>query len=195
MKVNVQTIHGNWDLGHTLDKHMLYSNYVGDNDQGHPQFESVRTEVGEALYQLKYCSAFEYVPLIGQQLHASLGTVYSSASVIVSMPPSKQRWKQPVEELAKDLAARMQVPYVSNLLVKTSATEQMKDIADRAEKVRLLKAAFSVDRVPNLRSHDVLIVDDLFDTGSSLEAATHVLKAHPRIRKVFAAVITRRRNA
>ena len=65
MKVNVQAIHGNWDLGYTLDKHMLSSTYLGDNEQGHPQFDSVRTEVGEALFQLKYRSAFQKIPLIG----------------------------------------------------------------------------------------------------------------------------------
>ena len=31
MEVNVQPIHGNWDLGYSLDKHVLSSVYLGDD--------------------------------------------------------------------------------------------------------------------------------------------------------------------
>jgi predicted amidophosphoribosyltransferase len=70
----------------------------------------------------------------------------------------------------------------------------MKDIQDRTGKVNALKAVFAVEDSLSTGVFDVLIVDDLFDTGSSLEAATDVLKSHSKVRNVFAAVVTRKRD-
>ncbi|WP_454743956.1 hypothetical protein [Cupriavidus necator] len=53
MKTNLKQIFGNWDLGYALDKHTLRSTYIGDNEYGHPQFNTERSEPGEALFQLK----------------------------------------------------------------------------------------------------------------------------------------------
>lgn len=54
MKTNIQSIQGPWDLGYSLDKHTLNSVYTGDNEYGHPMFDTARSESGEVLYQLKY---------------------------------------------------------------------------------------------------------------------------------------------
>ena len=108
------------------------------------------------------------------------------------MPPSKHRTIQPVAELARHISAQMRVPCVENLLVKTGQTTQMKDIASRDDRVSALCAAFAVyDVLPSGR-HDVLLVDDLFDTGSSLEAATKVLRGYSKIGRIFAATVTRK---
>ena len=53
MKTVIRQITGSWDLGYVLDKHVLSSVYLGDNAYGHPQFDTTRSEVGEALYKLK----------------------------------------------------------------------------------------------------------------------------------------------
>lgn len=112
------------------------------------------------------------------------------------MPASKTRSRQPVTELARDLAARMKIPCVENLLVKNTVTAAMKDIAARSEKIRQLKEPFSInDVLENDGTYDVLIVDDLFDSGSSLEAATYTLRGYAKIRNVFAVTVTRKRNA
>jgi len=52
MKVNIRKLDGSWDLGYALHKHTLSSIYLGDNEYGHPQFDTTRSEPGEALYQL-----------------------------------------------------------------------------------------------------------------------------------------------
>ncbi|MCE9686360.1 ComF family protein [Shewanella sp. AS16] len=193
MDVNVKQIEGIWTLGYSLDRHTTRSTPVGYNEYGHMQFDTERPEAGEALFQLKYRSDYSQVPIIGQQLYSSFGSAFASASLVVPMPASTSRSRQPVTEIAKDLAQRMRVPCVENLLVKTGITPPMKDIESRAEKVAALVGAFNVYDVLGEGIFDVLIVDDLFDTGSSLEAATTVLRGYRKIRNVYVSTVTRKR--
>ncbi len=193
MKVNIQRIHGNWNLGYSLDKHSLKSVYIGDNQQGHPMFDTTRTEVGEALYQLKYQFDYNQVPPIGEQMYGSLSGYFSTASFIVPMPPSKLRPRQPVVEIARYIAKKMSIPCCESLLVKANGTVQMKDISNREDKIDALINTLSVNDQLGDGLYDVLIVDDLFDTGSSLEAATTTLRSYSKIRNIYAATVTRKR--
>jgi predicted amidophosphoribosyltransferase len=192
MKVNVRQMQGPWDAGYSLDKHTISSTYLGDDEYGHPQFDTTRSEVGEALFRLKYRADRSQAPILAAQMATSLGRHFSSVSVVVPMPPSKHRAVQPVAELARHLAAQMDVPCGENLLVKTGQTAQMKDIASRDDRVSALCAAFVVYDVLSGGRHDVLIVDDLFDTGSSLEAATKVLRGYSKVGRIFVATVTRK---
>ncbi len=69
----------------------------------------------------------------------------------------------------------------------------MKDITTREEKVSALMGAFTIYDVLKTGFYDVLIVDDLFDTGSPLEAATNVLRTYSKIRHIYVATVTRKR--
>lgn len=54
MDIKLKEVHGNWAAGYALDKHTVSSTFDGYDDNGHPKFTTIRTEVGEATYQLKY---------------------------------------------------------------------------------------------------------------------------------------------
>ena len=193
MEVDVKQIHGNWDLGYSLDKHTTRSIPIGPNEWGHMQFDTLRPEAGEALFQLKYRSDFSQIQIIAAQMHQSLYGHFRSAGLIIPMPPSKHRARQPVVEIARALAQLMNIPCYENLLVKTTSTPQMKDIPSREEKVQTLMNSFTIyDQLPE-GIYDILIIDDLYDTGSSLEAATNVLRNYPKIENIFVATITRKR--
>lgn len=193
MKVNVKQITGAWTLGYSLDKHTTKSTPIGDDAQGHMQFDTIRPEAGEALFQLKYRRDFSQVSIIAQQMNESFGSAFSSCGLIIPMPASKTRDRQPVTEIARELAQLMGIPCYENLLVKTNATPSMKDIETREEKISTLMGAFTVYDVLDSNLYDVLIIDDLFDTGSSLEAATNVINGYNKIRNVYVATVTRKR--
>ena len=193
MNIDIKEIKGAWTLGYSLDKHTTSSTPTGYNQAGHMQFDTVRPEAGEALFQLKYRSDYSQVQLIAQQMNVSFGVVFSSASLVIPMPASKQRTRQPVTEIAREFARLKGVPCYEDLLVKTSETPPMKDIPVREEKIAALMGAFTVYDVLSNGINDVLIVDDLFDTGSSLEAATTVLKGYSKIRNIYVATVTRKR--
>ena len=191
MKVNVQQIFDKWDIGYSLDKHSISSVFIGNNEYGHPTFNTTRTEVGEALYQLKYNADHNKITMLAKQIVDSLGNYFQSATFIMPMPPSKPRTLQPVKEIAKQVSILMDITYNDNVLEKTSCTDQMKNISSKEERVKTLCSAFKVNDVLADGKYNVLIMDDLYDTGSSLEAATITLKQYTKINKIFVATVTR----
>lgn len=193
MEVDIKQLHGDWNLGFSLDKHTISSTPIGPNQWGRMQFDTIRPEAGEALFQLKYRSDFTQVLPIAAQMSQSFSAYFASASLIIPMPPSKQRTKQPVTEIAKELSRIMNIPCYEELLLKTTATPPMKDIATREEKVQTLTDAFIINDQLGNGIYDILIVDDLYDTGSSLEAATTVLRQYAKIGNIYVATVTRKR--
>lgn len=196
MKVNVKQIHGNWDLGYSLDKHKIRSIFTGYNEYGHKTFDTLRTDIGEALYQLKYGFDFDKVEVISAELSKNIVPLIPDISFVMAMPPSKRRDRQPVLELAESLAKKMNKPCINNILLKSKQTSQMKDIKDRDERIKLLSESFQLNedvmsqRLPST-NYTVLIVDDLFDSGTSLEVATQKFKECGKINKILVATVTR----
>jgi len=192
MNVNIKQHIGTWTLGYSLDKHTTSSVPIGPNEYGHMQFDTTRPEAGEALFQLKYRSDFSQVPIIAQQMYASFDPAFSSAGLIIPMPASIKRAHQPVNEIAKEFARLKGVPCIENLLVKTLETPSMKDLDKKEEKLAALVGVFTVNDVLPQGVYDVVLIDDLIDTGSSLEAATNVLIGYDKIRNVYVATVTRK---
>lgn len=196
MKVNVKKITGAWDLGFSLDKHTISSEYLGDNEYGRSIFNTIRTDIGEAIYQLKYKSDFNQVNSIATELNKNIVSKLPEISFIMAMPPSKERKLQPVIEIADKLGEHINKPCIHNLLFKSQNTPQMKDIDDRDKRVQLLSESFQVDQaIMNQRlpktGYNVLIIDDLFDSGTSLEVASQKLRECGKIDKILVATATR----
>lgn len=191
MKVNIIKIEGNWDLGYVLDQHSISSEPDGEYESGRTKFKTARTELGEALFQLKYRSNFNFVDPIADTLIKHLGYAFKSTDFVIPMPPSKTRYKQPVQEIAKAVAHRMSKPYLEGLLVKNGTTLQMKDITGKENKMAALLECFSVEDVLDEGEHDILLIDDLYSSGASIEAACDVLREYENIGNLYVAAITR----
>lgn len=196
MNVSVKVLNGIWDKGFSLDKHKISSTYTGENQYGHPTFDTLRTDIGEALYQLKYKSDFSKCDIIASNINNHIIPLLPFVSFIFSMPPSKSRPKQPVIEIGNSLSKIIGKPCINEILVKSKTTPQMKDITNREDRVNILLDAFVIDikvvqtRLPK-EKYNVLIIDDLFDTGTSLEAVTKKLKECGKIGQVLVATVTR----
>jgi predicted amidophosphoribosyltransferase len=146
--VKLREIVGNWDRGFVLHKHVLSSVYVGDGPNGRPQFDTTRSEPGEALFQLKYRQDFTKAPLLAVQLHASVAPLLEQVSFIVPMPASTARPRQPVHEIARELGRLMNIPVFENILVKNAAPEgspQLKNLNSKEEKLAALAGRFSLN--------------------------------------------------
>ena len=76
MKTNVRQISGPWNLGYTLDKHTINSTYTGEDIYGRATFDTTRTEVGEALYQLKYRFNHSQATVLAGRLCFPCGTSF-----------------------------------------------------------------------------------------------------------------------
>lgn len=113
---------------------------------------------------------------------------------IVPMPPSvASRAKQPVIELARGIAMGVGVPICEDCVAKIKKTPQLKDIRDYAEKKKILSDAFYVN-LSQTKGMRLLVFDDLYDTGASMDALVHHLKTNGHASQVYVLALTYTRN-
>lgn len=155
---------GPWDSGWALGFH---SRFQGSDWK--------RSQVGEMAFRLKYHSDFSVIqPLIQKmkeliQAHPEIGQV----DLIIPMPASVQRKKDPVSCFTKELASQLKVNYWP-MLEKSRKTEQQKQFQTLAQKKANVAGAFRLQS--SIKGKKVLVVDDLFDSGATLEEITKLLK-------------------
>jgi predicted amidophosphoribosyltransferase len=191
LKVSLKEIHGLWDKGWVLDKHTLSSTYLGEDEYGHARFNTIRSEVGESTYQLKYKHDWNQVEPLAQSLAENIFPRLNNVGFIVPMPATTARNRQPVVEIAKALGHIVEKPVLTDTLRKASTGKPLKDIHTKDEKMEAIGDSFSVnDEIEKPGPWNVLIVDDLFDTGASMEAACKVLRAYPKVRRIYVAALT-----
>lgn len=101
---------GRWREGFALDYHTLSSVYLGDNEFGHPQFDSTRSEVSELLYRLKYNRDKTAVVALANAAVRFVRSWKPGAEVLIPVPPSRPRAVQPVLLLGEEIAKRLKIP-------------------------------------------------------------------------------------
>ncbi|MCL2189174.1 MAG: hypothetical protein FWC16_09670 [Defluviitaleaceae bacterium] len=190
MSINPIEIHGNWNHGFVLDKHVVSSTPIGENVYGRMQYETVRTELGELVYQLKYRGRYECINSILALISPFLDSIKEqwAVDVIIPIPASKQRDIQPVHELAHAIAQYLRVDYFDEVLEKTSSTAS-KDM-DKSSKT--LKGNI-VAKIKAQREHNILLIDDLFQSGETLKECVSVLREDEMLKQIYVLVMTKTR--
>src|SRR5882672_4752298 len=112
VKFQARTIIGAWHSGYALDLHTLSSTYVGDDEFGHPRFDTKRSEIGDLLYQLKYNSDRMAVEKIAEAAETFIGQWKPAIDFLVPVPPSTVRSAPPVVLVAQSLSKRLGIPLV-----------------------------------------------------------------------------------
>ncbi len=191
MNINLKQIYGNWDEGYALDRHVISSTPIGYNDYGRMQFDTNRTDAGEALFLLKYRSRWDQAPPLAQAVFAHIVPKFPPIGLIVPMPPSSIRARQPVFEVANELAQLMSLTSWENILTKAPGGASLKNLVTKQDKVNALAGRITVtDAIATQGKWDALLLDDLFDSGASMEAATAALKTYSKVDKVYVAALT-----
>ncbi|WP_274851423.1 ComF family protein [Serratia marcescens] len=186
MNVNIKQIYGNWNLGFAMDKHSIRSVPIGADEWGHMRFDTERTEVGEALFQLKYRDDWTKVQPLAQCLADSAVPLFNNIGFILPMPASNVRQRQPVTEIAHNLAELIGKPCFDNLLVKAPGGVSLKNLSTKDEKIEAIGDSFSVnDIIDGVGPWNVLIVDDLFHTGATMEAACGALRRYNKVANIY----------
>lgn len=174
-----------------LDKHSVSSVYLGEDQHGHSQFNTTRTEVGEATFQIKYRQDWAQAKPLAQAIADNIYPKLSQVGFIVPMPASSQRARQPITEVANMLGVLVKTPVFSNLLIRAAGGKPLKDLSTKEEKIEAIGSSFSVnDEIPDSGRWNVLVVDDLFHTGASMEAACKVLRTYAKVGRIYVAALT-----
>jgi len=188
----LKKITGSFDLGYSADKHTIRSIPTGINESGHTTFDTTRSEMGEALFQLKYRSDFSKVTVIAHHLAKIICNKMGDARVIVPVPPSKPRSRQPVIEIARAVSKITGIPTNEDLLTKCMDAPQMKDISTQEEKVKMLESTLKISAPNASIQGPILLIDDLFDTGSSLNSCTNIIRTSIPNERIYALTVTRK---
>lgn len=194
--MNPLHVEGAWRLGWTLDVHTTSSVFLGYDQHDRAQFDTTRSALGELLYQLKYNNQMQAASAIATamaEFFTDKPIVLSRVELVVPVPPSSRRPVQPVTEIASQLAARLHKPWSATAVRKTRETPPLKHMADLEHRREALDGAFEVDPA-QVNGKSVLLVDDLYRSGSTANAVTLSLIAAGAARVYFLAATRTRSN-
>lgn len=127
---------------------------------------------------LKYGSVIEVGRVLGELLYFS--TNIPKAEIITAVPlhPTKKRSRgfNQAEEIAKTLAAQMNLPY-KRLLKRTVDTPSQAGRQSRKQRLTALTTAFAPTAAKTkVSGKSILIIDDVVTTGTTLNECAKVLK-------------------
>lgn len=133
-----------------------------------------------SITRIKYTGAREYLDYYGKKAVQYCGDRIRNMRVdaIVPIPVHKSRLKirgyNQALVLAEIMGREMGIPVLPDVLSRRKKTAASKEL-NAAERLKNLTSAFFAGNIPeDMRS--VLIVDDIFTTGATLEAASRCLK-------------------
>jgi hypothetical protein len=154
---------GSWQAGFALDFH---SSYKGADWN--------RSGVGNLVYRLKYESDATVLPKLVEHTRNLFAAhpEMSQFDIIVPVPSSTPREFSPVHEFCKALASAARRP-MQPCVVKTRATKPQKEMHTLPQKRDNVAGAFAVNN--DITGKRILLVDDLYDSGATLEEITKVL--------------------
>ncbi|MCC7163749.1 MAG: RecQ family ATP-dependent DNA helicase [Anaerolineae bacterium] len=164
-KPHARLLTGPWRAGWALDFH---SRFDGETQN--------RGVIGDLVFRYKYRGeqnlarelAARWADLVRQ--HPELPSFYG----VIPVPPSAPREFDPVGNLARALAKELKIPASFGVLVKTRATKQQKEMSALAQKQANVRGAFALQG--DVRGKHILLVDDLYDSGATLQEAARVLQ-------------------
>ncbi|HSQ36068.1 MAG TPA: ComF family protein [Candidatus Binatia bacterium] len=196
MKTDPKPIIGNWTNGWALDQHTLSSTAGGVDGNGHPEFDTERTEIGEALFKLKYRNDRSQVQPIARAVADFIHSRPELADIVavLAVPPSDTRRSfQPVQALTDGIGSRLSLPSPDDFLFKARTTLPLKSMSGKRSRRLELEGVFDVADQRFADAH-VLLFDDLFRSGETLKAVTVALLFSGHIAKVSVVTATSTRS-
>jgi len=196
VNIRPQKLSGNWTKGVALDLHTISSSLIGYDEFGHHVFDTKRSEMGELLYRLKYKSDKSALNTIAETAANFLVDKWKISNIvagIIPVPPSRTRTFQPVIEIARKISSILKLPLYDDVLEKVKDTPQLKDIYEYEKRLELLKGVFKL-RSKVLNRKSILIFDDLYRSGATLNAITDTLRKQGNVIDVYVLTLTRTRS-
>jgi len=119
--------------------------------------------------------------------------ISEKADAITAVPISAKRMKErgynQSELIAKKISRYLEIPYIK-LLTKNRETKRQSDLS-KNERYLNIKDSFEFNNKIKLKHEKVILVDDVFTTGATVNECSRVLKTSG-IKSIVVAVIARR---
>jgi predicted amidophosphoribosyltransferase len=138
-----------------------------------------RTSMGGLIYRLKYRYDLEVADTIVGIILKFLDSqdLLRKIELLTVVPPSFiSRPFYSVAEVARRLAAALNLKYDPQVFMRTSLSVPQKKIKDRAMKIKNLESVFTISARTSPGGEGVLLLDDLFDSGATATYLTRLLR-------------------
>ena len=138
-----------------------------------------RGDIKQTIYRFKYANMRCYAEFFAAEAVKRYGKLLKTwkidAIIPVPMYKSKKRKRgyNQAEEFAKALSKASGIKVDNKLLIRAKDTAPMKTLSKQQRYENLLRA-FKVNSKPTYKK--VLVVDDIFTTGSTIDACARVLR-------------------
>jgi len=100
-------------------------------------------------------------------------------AILIPVPLTKKKQKQrgfnQAEEIAKELSNFLNIPLINNVLIKIKETLPQVELSG-GERKENMKGAFFCQESNKIKVKTILLIDDVFTTGSTLEECARILK-------------------
>ncbi|HMT94311.1 ComF family protein [uncultured Thiothrix sp.] len=183
---------GNWKKGFAYDVHTLDSVYMGADEQGYDHWETTRSEMGELVYQLKYQGDTSVLAKIIDLLGIFKGL--DTMQAIIPVPASKKRKIQPVHLIATALGNKLGIPVFLDAVEQQANGQELKNITDPNERKSMLRERIKWTKKYSFAGQNILLIDDLYRSGSTLKITTEVLYQQAKAKGVFVLTMTKTRK-
>lgn len=136
------------------------------------------------MIRFKYKSCKEYVDYYVEEVVKHLGKEIMTIrpDVLIPVPVHNSRKRQrgynQAELLATAIGRRLQIEVRRDILIRILNTKPQKEL-DNKDRIKNLEKAFAVSEkyVGQLsKFHKLMLIDDIYTTGSTIEACTKVLQ-------------------
>ena len=136
--------------------------------------------VKKSIYRLKYHNRREYASTYARELVKQYGDWIRKKQIeaIIPVPLPRKRRKErgynQAELIAKEMGMYLNLPVYKKILIRSIYTRAQKELNNKERKNNLKKAFKIVKNDVQLRK--VLLVDDIYTTGSTIDAAAQTLR-------------------
>jgi ComF family protein len=149
----------------------------------------------EAIHRLKYSNSRDLAAPLGEMMVSYWQDVHLPADVIIPVPLHSRRLRDRGYNqsalLARELGKGVGLPVLENALVRVRETSPQVDLNAEERKENVRGAFHCPD--DQLAGKRVLLVDDVYTTGATLEACNLALKQQS-VRTVWALTLARARG-
>ncbi|HAA02631.1 MAG TPA: hypothetical protein DCE18_04585, partial [Syntrophobacteraceae bacterium] len=184
-----------------LDSPQSDNHLCGDCLKNSFAFDAARSAVlyagvaRERIHQLKFGRQLHWSPALVDLLTKTTGweEALQAVDFILPVPLHHQRLRErgfnQAGLIGGELGLRWSIPVRFGVLVRHRATQPQTRLG-RQERLENVQGAFAVAKPELLRSRSVLLVDDVFTTGTTLSECARVLK-RAGARRVTAVTVAR----
>jgi len=149
----------------------------------------------DSIYRFKSRGCRQYAKTFAKYLVLAIEHYYREESfdLLVSVPMTKKKLAERGYDQAKLIAERLGseigVPYLPNALAKIKETAKQQNLS-RDERKYNLAGVFEVVKANEIDGKSILLIDDVFTTGATVEECSYALIANGAERVCVATVAT-----